>query len=116
MVLGCVGLQLLMVSGLVTYERHANSLQQALLNTVREIPAVGSSIEEKQQALVEQFLAFLPKIDEVERMSSALHTAAAEAGVDIDKLSSQPSGSQANVFQRHALRLPAKPAGVGRGC
>lgn len=105
LLLGCLVAQALLLSSLLAYEQRATELQRSLLQASNETPVEGHSAEASQRALVERFQAFLPPASEVENIGAALHKAAETAGINIDKLSSQPGDKQATAYQRHNFRL-----------
>ncbi|MCY1531560.1 hypothetical protein D9M68_667890 [compost metagenome] len=110
LLLGCLLLQALLMSGLVAYEQRAAELQRSFLHGSSTDLLADRPADAGMQDLLERFRAFLPDADEAERIGAALHKAADEAGIAIDKLGSQPEAGQYSAFQRHTLHLQLKGA------
>lgn len=108
LLLGCLLALILMVSGLIAYERRTGELQREVLRLSSNTVTTGDSAAARQRDLITRFQAFLPEASEAERIGVALHKAAGEAGIVIDKLGSQSTSGRSDTFRHYALHVQTR--------
>ncbi|MOA12911.1 hypothetical protein D3C78_1329360 [compost metagenome] len=108
LLLGCLLALGFMASGLTAYERWAGELQREVARLSGTTATTGDSAADRQRDLIATIQAFLPETSEADLIGAALHKAADETGLIIDKLGSQSTGSRSDTFRQHTLRVQTR--------
>lgn len=102
---GCLAVNVVVVLGVLAYEREITRLGREIAARQPAVLSPERQTENQNRAMLARFQAFLPNAVEAEKMPAAFYKAANEAGIEVDKISTQASSRQASSYLSSGFKL-----------